>query len=85
MSETKEGFFYDLYDFTKSVYIFSHMKTNLVDTAVQIGEKVALSLILAITSGLAIFVLFGYYTIRIWIPVHTFSWIPLHIFMFYYF
>ena len=58
MSETKEGFFYDLYDFTKSVYIFSHMKTNLVDTAVQIGEKVALSLILAITSGLAFFVLF---------------------------
>ena len=57
MSETKEGFFYDLYDFTKTVYIFAHMKTNLVDTAVQIGEKTALSILLSITGIIAFFVL----------------------------
>ena len=50
MSETKDGIFYDLYDFSKSVYIFSHMKTNLVDEKVQIGEKAAIILLLVISS-----------------------------------
>ena len=50
MSEINEGLYYDFYDFTKSVYIFSHMKTNLVDTNVQAGEKAAL-IILNIMTG----------------------------------
>ena len=67
MSEIKEGGFYDFYDFTKSVYIFSHMKTNLVDTEVQIGEKAALT-ILNIMTGFFVFIVsikilivFGYF------------------------
>ena len=52
MSEIKEGWSYDLYDFTKSVYIFSHMKTNLVDDLVQIFEKIALKFL----NGATIFI-----------------------------
>ena len=50
MSETKEGLFYDLYDFSKSIYIFSHMKTNLVDPTVQIGETTALYTLMIIST-----------------------------------
>lgn len=67
MSEINEGVFYDFYDFTKSVYIFSHMKTNLVDTTVQKGEKAAL-IILNIMTGFFLFIVsikiiivFGYF------------------------
>ena len=58
MSETKDGLKYDLYDFTKSIYIFSHMKTILVDKTVQYFEAVLLFIILLVTIILAIFVLF---------------------------
>jgi hypothetical protein len=54
MSETKEHIFYDLYDFGKSVYIFSHMKTNLVDASVQTTEKIALNF-LSIISAIIFF------------------------------
>lgn len=57
MSETKDGIFYDLYDFEKSVYIFSHMKTNLVDSSVQNGERIALTLIMIISTIIFFFVL----------------------------
>ena len=66
MSETKEGFFYDLYDFTKSVYIFSHMKTNLADSAVQFGEIIGLNFVLAISVFMAVFVLFKFLTIIVY-------------------
>ena len=45
MSETKEGEKYNLYDFTKSIYIFSHMKTLLVDKEVQEFEQKLLAII----------------------------------------
>lgn len=57
MSETKEYIFYDLYDFGKSVYIFSHMKTNLVDTSVQKTEKIALNILSTISAIIFFFVL----------------------------
>lgn len=57
MSETKDGFIYDLYDFQKSVYIFSHMKTNLVDSKVQVGEHAALYTQLVISSIIFFFIL----------------------------
>ena len=50
MSETKEGLVHDLYDFSKSVYLFSHMKTNLVDPTVQIGETTALYTLMIIST-----------------------------------
>lgn len=49
MSETKDGLIYEIYDFTKSVYLFSHMKTNLVDIYVQKGETFALWILKIIT------------------------------------
>ena len=58
MSETKDGLFYDLYDFFKSVYLFSHMKTNLVDQYVQKMETSAVALLLLISSSIFFFVLF---------------------------
>ena len=59
MSETQEGIFYDLYDFTKSVYIFSHMKTNLVDSSVQTIELTAIYLLLVISA-----IIFFFFTIK---------------------
>ena len=50
MSETKDEFFYNLYDFSKSVYLFSHMKTNLVDENVQVVERFAVNLLAFISS-----------------------------------
>ncbi len=50
MSETKDETFYNLYDFSKSVYIFSHMKTNLVDESVQVVERFAVNLLVIISS-----------------------------------
>ena len=50
MSETQEGIYFDLYDFGKSVYIFSHMKTNLVDSSVQTAEKWALIILNVIST-----------------------------------
>jgi len=58
MSETKDALFYDLYDFFKSVYLFSHMKTNLVDQYVQTMETSAVALLLFISSSIFFFVLF---------------------------
>ena len=59
MSETKEAIFYDLYDFSKSVYIFSHMKTNLVDSSVQTVELTAIYLLIFISA-----IIFFFFTIK---------------------
>ena len=67
MSETKEGEKYNLYDFTKSIYIFSHMKTLLVDKEVQNLEQTLLKIIkgfeLAIYAIvlIKIIIIFGYF------------------------
>ena len=57
MSEIEEGFFYDLYDFTKNIYIFLHLKTNLVDKEVQEGEKMALYIFIILYSVIAFLLL----------------------------
>ena len=67
MSETEEGFWYDLYSFTKSVYIFSHMKTNLVDVYVQIGERVALIILMVMATSIYFIVLFKILIIIVYI------------------
>ena len=46
MSITNDGLQYKFYDFTKSVYLFSHMKTNLVDPLVQNGETIILHILI---------------------------------------
>lgn len=56
MSEIFEGTRYDLYDFTKSIYIFAHMKTMLVDKKIQKGEEVILQFLKAFTLFIYIFV-----------------------------
>ena len=58
MSETKEGEKYNLYDFTKSIYIFSHMKTLLVDKEVQEFEQKLLAIIQWFVFSICFFVLF---------------------------
>ena len=58
MSETKEALKYDLYDFTKSIYIFSHMKTLLVDKEVQEFEQKLLAIIQWFVFSIYFFVLF---------------------------
>ena len=57
MSEIEEGLSYDLYDFTKNIYIFSHMKTNLVDKLVQEGENRAIDILNFVTGLLAFLLL----------------------------
>ena len=54
MSQTQEKIIYDMYDFSKLVYIFSHMKTNLVDSSVQKTEIAAIIFIFVI-SGIIFF------------------------------
>ena len=46
-----------MYDFSKSVYIFSHMKTNLVDSKVQTTEILAIYFIYVISVIIFFFVL----------------------------
>ena len=46
MSITNDGLQYKFYDFTKSIYLFSHMKTNLVDPLVQDGETIILNILI---------------------------------------
>ena len=57
MSQTKNCIIYDMYDFSKSVYIFSHMKTNLVDSKVQTTEILAIYFIYVISVIIFFFVL----------------------------
>lgn len=58
MSETIEGEKYNLYDFTKSIYIFSHMKTLLVDRNVQKLEVIFLNIIKYFALSIYFIVLF---------------------------
>ena len=51
MSETKDIFLYNFYDYISSIYIYSHVKTYLVDPSRQKVEK-GFDLFLAIMSGL---------------------------------
>ena len=57
MSLTQEKIIYDMYDFSKLVYIFSHMKTNLVDSSVQKTEIAAIIFIFFISGIIFFFVL----------------------------
>ena len=51
MSETKDTFLYNYYDFISSIYIYSHVKTYLVDPSRQKVERV-FDFFLAIMSGI---------------------------------
>ena len=51
MSETKDTFLYNYYDFISSIYIYSHVKTYLIDPSRQKFER-RFDLILAIMSAI---------------------------------
>ena len=51
MSETKDTFLYNYYDFISSIYIYSHVKTYLIDPSRQNVER-GFDFILAIMSGI---------------------------------
>ena len=50
MSETKDIFLYNFYDYISSIYIYSHVKTYLVDPSRQKVEK-GFDILLAVMSG----------------------------------
>ena len=51
MSETRDIFLYNYYDYISSIYIYSHVKTYLIDPSRQKVEKI-FDLVLAILSGI---------------------------------
>ena len=51
MSETRDIFLYNYYDYISSIYIYSHVKTYLIDPSRQKVEKI-FDLVLAFLSGI---------------------------------
>ena len=49
MTDVKDLLF-NYYEYIKSIYVYSHLKTNLVDQYKQTTEMVALYLLIVITS-----------------------------------
>ena len=67
MSETKDEFIYNYYDYMKTVFIYSHVKTYLIDPKRQedefISDKILLifSMILLIANFFKILVIIFYF------------------------
>ena len=67
MSEMNDLFIYNFYDYVKSIYIYTHVKTNLKDAQRQGIERITnvlliiISLIFMITSLFKIFVIIFYF------------------------
>ena len=67
MSEMNDSFIYNFYDYVKSIYIYSHVKTNLKDAQRQGIEQttnvilIIISLIFVIISLFKIFVIIFYF------------------------
>lgn len=67
MSEMRDYFFYNFYDYMRTVYIYSHLKTYLVDKQRQeIEERIlyilsAFSILFMILSILKLFIIFLYF------------------------
>lgn len=54
MSEMIDSFLYNYYDFIRSIYLYSHIKTSLIDPQRQTLE-IAINIILGITSSILTF------------------------------
>ncbi len=69
MSEVDDSFLYNLYDYVKSIYIYSHVKTNLIDPQRQPIEKwtnyaiLGISMIFFFFSIFKVFVIIFYFFI----------------------
>lgn len=67
MSEMNDSFFYNFYDYVKTVYVYSHLKTYLVDKQrQQIEENTLIALIASIViflilSFLKLIIIFLYF------------------------
>ena len=67
MSEMKDDIIYDFYDYVKSIYIYAHVKTHLIDSQRQYIEEytnillAALSFMFIILSIFKIFVIIFYF------------------------
>ena len=57
MSEVKDTFIYNLYDYMKAIYIYSHLKTNLKDSLRQ-GWEYWTNVVVFIFSGIFILMIF---------------------------
>ena len=69
MSETQDLLIYNFYDYMKSIFIYSHIKTYLIDPDRQYYEKICgrflttISLLFVITVFIKIFIIFVYFFI----------------------
>ena len=67
MSEMKDDFFYNFYDYVKTIYIYAHVKTHLIDTQRQPIEKYTniilegLTALFVILSAIKVFVIIFYF------------------------
>ena len=57
MSEMKDDIIYKFYDYVKTIYIYSHLKTHLIDKDRQRIEKITNIILLAFSLGLLYFLL----------------------------
>lgn len=55
MSEMKDDIIYKFYDYVKAIYIYSHLKTHLIDKDRQRIEKITNIILLAFSLGFIIF------------------------------
>lgn len=66
MSEIKDELIYNFYDFMKSIYIYSHVKTSLMDKSRQTIEMIAILSLLVLCSIFFIFTVFKIVVILIY-------------------
>lgn len=63
MSEMNDKFYYNFYDYMKTIYIYSHVKTNLVDKDRQFLEQVTIFILTFLSISFLSFSLFKVFVI----------------------
>ena len=58
MSEIIDEFIYNFYDYVQSIYVYSHLKTNLVDVNRQILEKITSYIFAIVATSFVVFFVF---------------------------
>jgi len=66
MSETKDDFIYNYYDYISPIFIYPHVKTYLIDSKRQEIEKVIDIILLVISSLLAALIIFKLFVIVVY-------------------
>ena len=76
MSQMIDNPIYNFYDYAKSIYIYSHIKTNLIDSDREVIEKWtniflgSLSIFFALSTAIKIFIILFYFLIfQVFLPL----------------